>query len=516
MLSMKSFLTSLLVLLLGLFCANARSNPSAFVTFYGLEFQLFDLNEADGIVPQISLDEVERFGSASQYSLPEASTPPLREDHIFDRGGLRLADTNGESWVVMLDAFMEAGAASTGGGAYAAALNDSFTFTLTPHTRAVFSSLTESVVTAASYGSAIAVVGLVGDQTGVPGQSVNFEAFNLMTESGRSSLPIAVETASGNVAASGEIALRGNVFASSAMPIPEPGQYWMVLAGLVLFAVARFRHPPTRRDPMLDTRFRLPGPWPLPEVMSRPSLIRFAAAYGLGLAAITSPGSAHASSGSASVRDFSYQLIDLDPADGITPSLIFRSDIINGNAFANMNNLLGNPWDDELALTTYGTGAIEKGPGGASTEVSPGTAQADALAWRGAFSAGSVSGHEFTLTPNTHVVFSATAQIRVSHDFINHPPERSQAFAGLFGEIATISGQRTQFDSHLFSESTGSNTMPVAVHAFTGQFAGTGNVRAQASAFAIGVSPIPEPAAWAMLVAGLAFACVPIRRSRPI
>ena len=250
-------------------------------------------------------------------------------------------------------------------------------------------------------------------------------------------------------------------------------------------------------------------------MQSRAGLVRLAAACGLGLAAVTAPGVTQAASASAFVRDFSYQLIDLDPADGIIPSLIFTSDIINANAFANVNNLRGPPWDDELALTTYGRGTIEKVPGSASIEAAPGAAKADAIAGRGAFSADSASGYQFTLTPNTHVVFSATARIQVAHDHLNHPPDQSSAFAGLLGEFVTSAGQRTDFDSHLYSESPGINTIPVAVHAFTGKFAGTGNVRAQASAFALGVSPIPEPATWAMMVAGLAVAGVRILRRRP-
>ncbi|MFC0134102.1 hypothetical protein CR105_11070 [Massilia eurypsychrophila] len=495
--------TTWLVLMLGLFCTTARSDPLAFVTFYGLDVQLFDLNAADGITPQMTLVETERFGSASQYSLPESSSPPLRETHIFDSGGIRLADTDGASWVVMLNAFIEAGATSTGGGAYAAAINDSFTFTLTPRTRAVFSSLTESFVTAVGDGSAIAVVGLTGNLNSVVGQFVNFEAFNVMTESGRRTLPVAVETASGDEVATGDISLRGNVYANSALPIPEPGQYGMLLAGLTLFAVTSWRARPSARLAGLRHRCRC---------RARPHLAGLAVACGLG--AIAAPGLAHASSGSASVRNFSYQLIDLAPADGVTPSLTFTSAIINGSAYANVNNELGNPWDETLVITSYGVSAIEKGPGGASARVAPGSATADAIAWRGAFSAGSSSGYAFILSPNTHAVFSAIAETFLMHDHLFNPPDLSEAYAGLFGEMTTGAGQRTQFDSQLFSPTPGSAALRLAVHAFTGQLPGIGSVRAQAGATAIGVSPIPEPGAWAMLLSGLAFASMRIRRSR--
>jgi hypothetical protein len=119
----------------------------------------------------------------------------------------------------------------------------------------------------------------------------------------------------------------------------------------------------------------------------------------------------------------------------------------------------------------------------------------------------------FTLTPNTRVRFSANAQIDVSHDFINTPPDRSEAAAGLTGEIASFPGRRTHFDSFLEAGSPTNGTLPLAVDAFTGEFAGTGNVRAQARALAIGVAPIPEPAPWATLVAGLTCGWVLMHRN---
>lgn len=482
--SMKFIPSCILLLLLGL-AGNAHANPSAFVTFYGLNVELFDLNPNDRVVPQMSLELSESFGSVSQHSLPEASWPPLREDHIFIRGGTSLADSNGAATAVMLDAFKEAEAVSTGPGSYAAALSDTFTFTLTPQTRAVFSALTESTVTAPFYGSAIASVGLDGHLTNVLGQAATFQSFNVWTESGRHQLPVAVETASGDNPLEGEIALLGNVYATSALPIPEPGQFGMLLAGLGMVAGALRR----RR-------------------------VRAALTCALAAAAALAAGSAHASRGAASVSNLSYELFDLVPADGITPSLTITTGIVNGAVFANVDNAPGNPWDEQLFSTdSFGTTAIDKAQGHGLVELSPRAARAEAVAWRGAFSGEGSSGYGFTLTPNTRVRFSADAQVDVFHDHTNTPPDRSEAAAGLTGEIASFPGQRTHFESFLETGTPTNGALRLAVDAFTSEFAGTGSIRAQTRALAVGVSPIPEPAPWAILMAGLAFCSVLMQRN---
>lgn len=495
--SMKSFRTCILVLLLGLACNNGRADPTAFVKVNGLNIELFDLNIHDNVVPQMSLKLAESFGSVSKYSIPEASWPPLQEQHIFGSGGTNLRDGTGNATAVLLDSFKEAGVVSTGTGAFAAALSDSYTFTLTPQTRAVFSSLTESVVNASSYGSAIASAGLSGQLTTIPGNpATTFQAFNVWTESGSSKLPVAVETSAGNDPVSGQIAVLGNVYATSALLVPELEQFSMLLAGLGVLAGALRWHRrgrPARR------------------------LVRCAIAGALAAGAAVVPGLAQASRGVASVSDFSYELFDLDPADGIRPALTFTTDIVNGALFANTNNEHepGIPWDEQNFVSdVYGPAAIDKVPGHALLVLTPGGASAEAVAWRGAFSAESSSGYGFTLTPNTRVRFSANARIDVAHDHTFMPPDRSEAAAGLTGEIASFPGRRTHFEDFLQSDQPSSGTSPLAVDAFTGEFAGTGSVRAQASALAIGVAPIPEPAPFSMLAAGLASGCVLLRRHR--
>lgn len=185
------------------------------------------------------------------------------------------------------------------------------------------------------------------------------------------------------------------------------------------------------------------------------------------------------------------------------PSLMVTSAIVNGTVSANLNTVLGNPWDEQRSLAGFGTESIAKPQGDALLELSAGGASAQARAWRGAFAADGHSGFEFTLTPHTHVVFSEIADLDVANNPAT-PPDSSEAEAGLIGEIVNFPGQRTQFDSVVRASTPGSSSRSIAVHAYTGDFAGTGFIRSDARAFAIGVSPIPEPPPWALLLAGLA------------
>lgn len=480
MYSTQTVLSWMLAVLLAC-CSNdglANNDPSASVKFGSLAVELFDLNRADGIDPRIALTEVERSGSVFQYAFPDpGGSPPLREDHLAGSGSAALSDANGSA-SILLDAAMEGAAMVSGGGAYTALLTDGFTFTLTPYTRVVFSSLVGSALTAVTPQSALATVTLGGELTGMPAPFVSFESTIVRLDPGSSAVPLSVETASGEAAVSGDVALRAYAYAGGAMPIPEPGPAAMLLAGLALLAAL-----PGRRLRRLK---------------------RSALTWALAAAAAAASGIAQASSGSASIHDFAFELIDLDLTDGITPALMFTSDIVNGTVSANMNTVLGNPWDEQRSLARYGTESIDKPQGHALVELSAGGVRADARAWRGAFAADGSSGYAFTLTPHTHVRFSAIAQLDVAHDNTTSPPDLAEAEAGLVGELFNFPGQRTVFDNYLVSNSPASSSRAVGVHAYTGDFAGTGYIRADARAFAIGVSPIPEPAQWMMLLAGLA------------
>ncbi|MCC6071951.1 hypothetical protein ACFSQU_20675 [Massilia sp. GCM10020059] len=493
--SIKSCFACALAFLSALVASNVRADSSAFLTFSGLEVALFDLDPGDGIDPAVALAQLERSGSVFQYRFADAGWPPLREDGVSGTGSAALDDANGLATVVLQDEGMSGRAVSTGGGAYTSLLADSFSFTLTPYTRVVFSTLTESAVTAETIQSALAVVTLAGQVGSQPGELVSFETSSVMSDSGTSAVPLAAETASAALPLSGSIALRGYAYTAGVSPVPEQGMLGLLLAGCtVLAAVGRRRRRPAGPQ---RRRARLRG-----GSGALPRLGRMAGVLALAIAGAALPGMAHASSGSASIYDFAYELFDLAPDDGIVPSLIFTSESVSGTVNANRDTFLGNPWDETQHLAGYGSAAITRQPGMAMVDIAPDALQVSTLAWRGAFAASGQYAYEFTLTPMTHVVFSAVAQLLVSHD-VNRRPDASEANAGLSGEIASFPGQRTQFSSFVILNTPGATVRPLGVHAFTGNLAGTGSLRLAGGAFAVGVSPIPEPALGQMLLPGL-------------
>lgn len=496
--STKSFIACATAFLSALISTNVSADSSAFVTFGTLEVALFDLDPADGIDPAVGLSQVERSGAVFQYPFPDASGPALREDRVIGTGTAALSDANGRARAALRDhRSMDGEVTSTGSGAYTALLTDSFVFTITPHTRVIFSAMTESAVNAERSQSALAVITLAGQMGSLPGEYASFESTSVRTASGSGAVPIAAETSSAAIALSGDIALRAFAYAAGVSAVPEPGQLAMLLAGLVLLAAAWTR----RHRQRIASRL--------------PRLTRTASICAAALGAAVSPSIVQASSGSASLYDFAFELFDLAPDDGVPPSLIFTSETGGGAVNANNINLLGAPWDETRNLVGYGTESVAIQSSSASVELSPDLASANAVAWGGAFSAFGGFRREFTLTPMTHVVFSAIGQARVVHDPAMRP-DASEINAGLSGEIVTSPGQRTQFSSFVILNAPGESIKPLAVHAFTGGLSGTGVISATANTFAVAAAPVPEPAPWVMLSAGLAFAWVvaPARRRR--
>lgn len=243
---------------------------------------------------------------------------------------------------------------------------------------------------------------------------------------------------------------------------------------------------------------------------------------------------------SAQLSGFNVELIDLDPADGLAPSLDV---VIAGNysqlasvvffegASSQSLQLRGlRPFDAlsaDLAVPTVASFASIAGGGaeapwqGALLRAEgwllnlPGNGEAAPLRYFSAGVAASLSdigGIFFLLGPNSAVTMTATAQVTVSKNFAapvgSAIGEAVVAMAGLelsrpFYDNGMTVMERIDLieDGGLLTRSTtvtaamyntSANTMPVALRAFVG-IDGTSRIAA-----------VPEPQAWALWAAGLA------------
>mgnify|MGYP000095923813 CR=1 FL=1 len=131
---------------------------------------------------------------------------------------------------------------------------------------------------------------------------------------------------------------------------------------------------------------------------------------------------AQAATAQASITGFSYELIDLDPTDGIAPTLTWLDPVAISRGY---QGLLSNPGSADPSFSTVFSNSQEATGLGASTLVSngvvSGSTSADELsasavinAYGTNFGASAAQGGHFTLSANTQVVFSAQLSSSVS------------------------------------------------------------------------------------------------------
>lgn len=231
------------------------------------------------------------------------------------------------------------------------------------------------------------------------------------------------------------------------------------------------------------------------------------------------PAHAQSASASAAITSFSYRLVDLDLADGITPSIALTP--ISG--FTRLSHsMYGNSAMNEFqSIGTLGTTASGRAFGSAST-----TSGVDFMQAMAQFSAPAGAGYQsfggeneyrfnFTLTPSTGLAFSGDVSL-AAHD------------SG--GPVQALAGMRMQglfpwTPSGLVDYTAFNWTAGVEDGARAERFYGelrTGAIGLQgyfrmtnhATVISNALLPIPEPQTYAMLLAGLALLGVCARRQR--
>lgn len=237
---------------------------------------------------------------------------------------------------------------------------------------------------------------------------------------------------------------------------------------------------------------------------------RFCLAVGtLAAALVVAASPARAVNSSADINNARFELIDLDLNDNIAPSISFwyRDDAMG--AYFNI---------DEERQERYWQGSVSLGrPYGAATAlVSDTKVHSSARIWDGRqaddarFSSGGSQWFMFELSANTQLRMSASVVLQADHAL----GETSRALANFYGYFSSFdqSVPGEHFEDRL-QNIAGTRMVNYLGTLNTGQSAAHGIIGYSTFTEVQGIAaPVPEPASYAMLLAGLAAIAVRCRR----
>jgi hypothetical protein len=249
--------------------------------------------------------------------------------------------------------------------------------------------------------------------------------------------------------------------------------------------------------------------------MKAATFARMAACTAAACAATLAPAGALAGSASASLSGLVFQLVDLNPSDGITPSMVFDS---LTDAEPGMSYDQHTP-DSYVYGYSEEYGVLYKPNAGGYTETRVATdalSSAAQVSQPGTQFQAVASWHlKYTLSPNTALITIMTAAVGVVPEG-SYGHGRAQFTNELANGRRSFGALRTREDGLPdAAQGTLYGSVRSDATSLVGHF--TMSARATASAPAApalgAVSPVPEPAEWALLLAGLAvLGCVTLRR----
>lgn len=233
------------------------------------------------------------------------------------------------------------------------------------------------------------------------------------------------------------------------------------------------------------------------------TLAAIAAAMGIALLAAGSPAHAASNATSGSVTQLSYQLIDLDLNDGITPSLTFTSTVnrqLASIGYSDQRETLQSEAFGELTIANaYGNvrSGVTSTSASASGALAPSVPDGTGLY---------VTAHRlqsFTLSANTGVTWSALGSLSADHT-ASGGGSASVYFGGSLDDAVDDVSEYGHFGD------SARTTLGSGVYQLGGylasRVAATGYVSAYVEisnhAF-VEIPPVPEPESYAMLAAGL-------------
>lgn len=216
--------------------------------------------------------------------------------------------------------------------------------------------------------------------------------------------------------------------------------------------------------------------------------------------------SAASADGYAGISEFSWTLVDLNPGDGIAPSIKF--DVAGGAAWSQRLTVF--PWLID-ARDTFGATQVSAAEGNAASALSEtgNMASAHAPAENGIFMAYAMHVASFELTPYTRIEFSATAKVDTTN-----PGTQTGGYALLEGGLVNAESAEPVSNFKLLLDSKdGSATQAWNPALSSGAETTIGYFRRDTMAY-VNLVPVPEPSTYAMLLAGLGLIGWRARRSR--
>lgn len=207
---------------------------------------------------------------------------------------------------------------------------------------------------------------------------------------------------------------------------------------------------------------------------------------------------AHANSvdARASITDFHYELVDLDLKDGISPSIIFLGAEV---AQFSLGGQLKDQRDD------YGATSVLQQFGAANSFADATSSfAASRYAVDGSFplqfAAGSRNTLLFRLSANTELRLSASGAVQVD----DVPGDLSSATIWIDAALGNLTAADYSTYSQHLATSAGSREVALNGSVYSGGAWQSGHITMWARTQAIALaSPVPEPATYAMLLAGL-------------
>lgn len=228
------------------------------------------------------------------------------------------------------------------------------------------------------------------------------------------------------------------------------------------------------------------------------------------------PASAFAQiSTSAAITGISFTLTDLAPDDGITPSMTLNLVDSSASALA-FDNGLGEGPTDQASLQGFGAITATGNFGQASASIDDQGLRVATNSTFGAFQPLARKEYVFSVPAQTLVTFTATSDAQVA---VGDPlPAQATAYIEMNGNFVNDAPGGERVGSSKFNASrtviSGGGVAPLSASVFSEGPPLFGSLELIVRTDARGLLPIPEPASWVMLLAGLGLLAGAGRRAR--